>query len=182
MMRDMLRFHALLACALASAAAGCGGSVDEAPGVEQIADAGRDARADARADARPTEAGRDALSDVKSEYHDPGCPDAPVTPPAWECDPKAPDGGTCPAGEACSPYVVYPGGPCEQETYGTTCVPAGSGVQGDPCDSGCAAGHVCVVSGQGIQCIALCELGKVGSCAPGLVCEPIDVPGFAGCL
>ena len=60
----------------------------------------------------------------------------------------------------------------------------GTGQQGAGCQGGqaCAAGFACVVSGSGDQCVQLCELQGGSSCPPGLVCEPIDVKGFGGCL
>ncbi|MCA9634314.1 MAG: hypothetical protein KC766_42000 [Myxococcales bacterium] len=123
-----------------------------------------------------------AGSEADSGYVDPGCPDAAPPEPDLQCDPYAANPG-CAPGEACYPYVIYPGSVCEQETYGTYCVPAGVGEQGDPCGGGpCAAGFVCVVTGQGNQCVQLCQLQGDDGCPAGLFCLPVDVEGFGGCF
>ena len=84
----------------------------------------------------------------------------------------------------CYPFVEYPTGPCDTENYGTVCLAQGSSKQGEPCGSAgqCASGFVCVITGQGTQCVELCELGHPGQCPPGLFCLPIDVEGFGGCF
>jgi len=113
-------------------------------------------------------------------YVDPGCPDAAPPPPVKDCDPFGPN--TCKAGEACYPFVQYPTKPCEQEIFGALCAPVGSGKQGDPCGaSNCAGGFVCVVTGQGTECVQLCDLFGAAKCPPGLFCVPIDVEGIGGC-
>lgn len=126
----------------------------------------------------------DPPHDAFPDYTDPGCPDAP--PPIYDlqCDPYDQDNGDCGLGEGCYIYVQYPTEPCGQEIYGAYCFPEGSGGQGAPCGGGqdCAAGFVCVVSGSGNQCIQLCHLSGPDGCPPGLVCEPIDVEGFGGCI
>jgi hypothetical protein len=117
-------------------------------------------------------------------FIDPGCPPASELPPIDECDPLAAVSG-CSEGESCFPYVDYPSGPCEVERYGTTCLPAGPGTQGDSCASqACAADHICVSTGRGTQCARLCGLASDAPrvCAPGLLCLPIDIEGFGGCL
>ncbi|MBM4358495.1 MAG: hypothetical protein FJ096_10350 [Deltaproteobacteria bacterium] len=121
---------------------------------------------------------------VPPPYDDPGCPDAPPPLEDYTCDPFALDGGGCLAGEACQIYVQYPSEPCGQEIYGSACVPAGTGVQGEGCMGGqdCGAGFVCVITGSGTQCVQLCKLDGPSGCPSGLVCEPIDVKGFGGCL
>jgi hypothetical protein len=77
-----------------------------------------------------------------------------------------------------------PGEVCGQELYGSRCATAGSGGQGAACSGGadCQGGFVCVVTGAGNQCVELCPLVGNDDCPPGLVCEPIDIPGFGGCL
>jgi hypothetical protein len=164
------------------AASGCGEVIEIDPGED--AGKGGDARHDSKLTTGvggddPGEDGPDALPD----YVDPGCPDAtPIE--DFECDPYKQFGGDCPLGEGCYIFVQYPTEPCGKEIYGAFCQPAGPGKQGDPCAGGrdCGAGFVCVVSGSGNQCIKLCKLSGDDGCPPGLVCEPIDVEGFGGCL
>ena len=101
-----------------------------------------------------------------------------------ECDPMA-STASCPAGQSCFPFVRYPTGPCEVEQYGTTCLPAGPGTQGESCErQACAAEHICISTGRGTQCARLCSFadGAPNVCAPGLLCLPIDIEGFGGCL
>jgi hypothetical protein len=142
-------------------------------------DGGTDSRTDSHVDSH-ADSGTDTERDT---YIDPGCPDAPLPPTDFKCDPFKT--GSCPAGEACYPYVTYPTEPCEHERYGSLCYKAGKGKQGDPCGGGgdfCAAGFVCVVSGSGNQCVQMCKTGSPGVCPDGFVCSPIDVPGIGGCL
>jgi hypothetical protein len=114
-------------------------------------------------------------------FIDPGCPDAAPPPPDITCDVFAKP-SDCPAGEACYPYVNYPSQKCDFETYGTLCAPAGTGTQGDPClAENCGAGFVCVLTGQGTECVELCDLVGQDNCPAGLFCLPIDVEGFGGC-
>lgn len=123
-------------------------------------------------------------ADAFPDYTDPGCPDAGPPLYDYQCDPYAQDNGDCAPGEGCYIYVDYPDEPCGQEIYGAFCAPEGFGQQGEPCGGGfdCAGGFVCVVSGSGTQCVELCSLSGDDGCPPGLVCEPIDVEGFGGCL
>jgi hypothetical protein len=117
-------------------------------------------------------------------FVDPGCPPVVDRPPIDECDPLAELSG-CPPGESCFPFVDYPSGPCEVERYGTLCLPAGPGTQGESCSRDpCAADHICVSTGRGTQCARLCGLAADAPsvCAPGLLCLPIDIEGFGGCL
>ena len=199
----MLRMWGL-SCSIGAIAAvvmcwsACGGTVTESNGDDQQ-DAALDTKLDAhidtvldmydssRADARHDHTTLDGSSPDNGfeEYHDPGCPDAaPIV--DNECDPMAPKPGGCKGGMACYPYVVYPdpGDPCGVETYGATCEFPGTATQGDPCGGvqECAAGFVCVVSGAGDQCVKLCSLDTPGACTNGMVCEPIDIPGYGGCL
>lgn len=165
---------------LPAVGAGCGPSV-EAFEDGDAEDAGLDAKVDAKHDSgKPIDAGKDALD----EYVDPGCPD--VGPPIkdFQCDPYNQGNSGCAFGEGCYIYVQYPDEPCGKETYGAFCMPAGPGGQGDSCNGGqdCGAGFCCVVTGSGTQCVELCPLAGADGCPPGLVCEPIDVEGFGGCL
>jgi hypothetical protein len=127
------------------------------------------------------DAGKDgALPDVV----DPGCPDQPPPIEDFQCDPYNQFNGDCASGEACYIFVDYPSEPCGQEIYGAYCFLEGSGGQGAPCNGGldCQAGHVCVITGSGTQCVQLCNLFGNDGCPPGLLCEAIDVEGFGGCL
>ena len=113
---------------------------------------------------------------------DPGCKDKPPPFEDFQCDPETQFG--CAFGEGCYIYVDYPDDPCGQEIYGALCLPAGVGQQGDICfgATDCGPGLSCVVTGSGTQCVTLCPLDGPSICPSGLVCEPIDVDGFGGCL
>lgn len=119
--------------------------------------------------------------ELPSGYHEEPCPIA-VPIESFACDPW--DERSCAAGEACQPYAIYPAERCEEEIYGATCVPAGEGGQGVECwgPSDCLPGFVCAVTGAGDQCVQLCPLVGAHPCPEGLVCEPLDVQGFGGCL
>ncbi len=132
------------------------------------------------AGAHKPDGGKDAFDD----YVDPGCPDAGPPIVDFQCDPYDQFNGDCAPGEGCYIYVEYPSEPCGQEIYGAVCAPQGFGQQGDGCNGAldCGAGFVCVVTGGGNQCVELCPLVGEDGCPPGLVCEPIDVEGFGGCL
>jgi hypothetical protein len=127
---------------------------------------------------------KDAGADALSEYNEQPCEDPPPPLEDFACDPYAQGNGDCAPGEGCYIYVDYPPEPCGQEIYGSLCMPAGIGQQGDPCNGAqdCGGGLVCVVTGSGTQCVQLCELDQIGVCPSGLICEPIDVEGFGGCL
>jgi len=117
-------------------------------------------------------------------FEDPGCPPVQAPPARNDCDPLA-GSSSCPVGQSCFPFVRYPTGPCEVEQYGTTCLPSGPGTQGDSCSSqACAAEHICISTGRGTQCARICSFaqGAENVCAPGLLCLPIDIDGFGGCL
>ena len=122
--------------------------------------------------------------DVLSDYVDPGCPDKPPPIYDFQCDPYSQQNGDCQPGEGCYIYVQYPSEPCGQEIYGALCAPEGPGSQGSDCGGAqdCSGGFCCVVSGSGNQCVQLCPLNGPDGCPSGLVCEPIDVEGFGGCL
>jgi hypothetical protein len=130
------------------------------------------------------DAGKDAKPDSKTGgtggYIDPGCPDADPPPPQTECDLYDPS--SCPPTLSCYPYVQYPSGPCGFEVYGTVCAVPGTGTQGDPCGGeNCAGGFVCVITGQGTECVQICNLVGKDNCPDGLFCVPIDVEGVGGC-
>jgi hypothetical protein len=116
---------------------------------------------------------------------DAGCPVQDLPPPQVECDPFKT--GECGAGAGCYPFVDHPeGSGCDQQRYGTVCLTAGAGKQGDLCgdDVGdfCAPGFVCVVGQRaGKRCAALCKLGATNQCTGGLICGDLDVAGFGVC-
>jgi hypothetical protein len=123
-------------------------------------------------------------ADALPDYVDPGCPEVEEPTPVYDCDPYDQGNGDCAPNEGCYIYVQYPSEPCGIEFYGAVCNPAGPGVQGDECWGGqdCGGGFACVISGSGNQCVKLCKLEGSSGCSAGLVCEPIDVEGFGGCL
>jgi len=155
-------------------------------------DAGLDAARDAASDAAPDvldirDAVADAalpdvyvLPDAPPVLVDAGCRDAGTRPSRITCDAYAQTG--CPAGQGCYPYTIPPQGPCDVETYGTTCRPTGQGTQGEACSrNGCSAGFVCIVGAGGETCAQLCDLARSGQCARGLTCQPVDVSGYGVC-
>ena len=179
-----------VALAIGLSLVACGTTVVEP--TDELPDAGTDATkppGDAAvvhdADAHDVSFDRDAtVEDVLPDYVDPGCPDADPPPVENECDPYHQDNGDCPPGYGCYIFVKNPKGPCEEESYGSSCAASGTATQGEACDGGldCAAGYECVITGSGTQCVKLCPLEGGDGCPPGLVCEPIDVKGFGGCL
>lgn len=182
-MRDfLLALGSALPAVVASLAAGCGPSVDTTPGSGGAGTGGSGGGTLVSGSAGP--GGFDAGLDALPDYVDPGCPDAGPKLMMFMCDPYKQGNGDCKSGEGCYIFVKYPTMPCGQEVYGATCAHAGSGVQGSSCTGGqsCGAGFVCVVSGSGNQCVQLCQLQGQSGCTGGLVCEPIDVEGFGGCL
>jgi hypothetical protein len=131
-----------------------------------------------------TSSGIDAGADGFDPWVDTPCEDQPPPIEDYACDPYAQGNGDCLEGDACYIYVQYPTEPCGQEIYGASCLPEGVGGQGAPCAGpmDCGGGHVCVVTGSGTQCVQYCRLEGPSGCPSGLVCEPIDVEGFGGCL
>lgn len=115
-------------------------------------------------------------------FVEPGCQEAPERVVQMECDPFSPDEG-CGPGYGCKPFVLYPDAPCEPEIFGAWCEAVGSGVQGDPCNVAlCAAGFLCVTTGQGTQCAELCAPSEPKSCPVGLICASIDIEGIGTCF
>lgn len=115
---------------------------------------------------------------------DSGCPMQDLPPPEVECDPFTK--GVCGPGAGCYPFVDHPqGSGCDQQRYGTLCLTAGQGKQGDLCGDGgdsCAEGFVCVVGQRaGKRCAALCKLGSTDQCTGGFICGDLDVAGFGVC-
>jgi len=157
--------------------AGSGGSTPVAAG-----SGGAQARPDAGVVTVAGQAGEATV--IWSDYVPTECPDTAPPPVNEECELFGAV-NTCPEGTACFPYVEYPDGtePCAREQYGTGCFVSGEGLQGEPCDWGtCAGGHLCVLTGEGTQCVQLCDTFGADTCPAGLFCEPIDVqPGIGGC-
>jgi hypothetical protein len=123
--------------------------------------------------------------DAMPDYVDPGCPDAGPAVMMFTCDPYNQHNGDCPGNEGCYIFSNPPQTLCGKTVYGSECAPQGPGKQGAPCGNGpteCSAGFACVITGSGDQCVLLCELQGGAGCPDGLVCEPIDVQGFGGCL
>ncbi len=116
-----------------------------------------------------------------NNFVDPKCPNTPPPNTAYECDVAKQKG--CKAGEACSPFVDYPTDPCDPETYGSLCIPAGTGTQGSACDGqrACAAGYICVITGAGTNCAKYCDLNNPSGCTDGLICDAVDVSGVGVC-
>ncbi|EYF07948.1 hypothetical protein [Chondromyces apiculatus] len=170
-------------CAPASTlglAAGCGDTIVMNPDGEGGGGEGGTGKPDAGTGGSHVDGGADALQ----EYVDPGCPDQPPPLVDFQCDPYSQNNGDCAPEEGCFIYVQYPAEPCGQEIYGALCQLEGPSGQGDPCFGSfeCQGGFVCVVTGSGNQCVQLCPLTGNDGCPAGLVCEPIDVDGYGGCL
>jgi hypothetical protein len=186
MLRGMRRFGVATLCVLV--AFGCGGQAGAdsssraagTPALPPVPDAGP-MLAPA---AKPAPLTPDQPPPEPQPFEDPGCPPVAASPVDKQCDPLAAGSG-CPAGTSCFPFVRYPSGPCEVEQYGTTCLPSGPGTQGASCErTACAAEHICISTGRGTQCARICSFaeGAQNVCAPGLLCLPIDIEGFGGCL
>lgn len=129
---------------------------------------------------RPADAGPDA--DDEDPYTEPECPNPPDPIYDFTCDPVAQD---CQGpDEACMGYVDYPSSNCDAERYGSYCVPAGTGTQGDPCgyEGECAAGYWCLITGAGTRCARTCDLSAIDPCEDGRICVSTDVSGVGACL
>ncbi|MCU0654689.1 MAG: hypothetical protein MUF64_05185 [Polyangiaceae bacterium] len=173
-------------------AASCAGRLEVDPEPREVGGAGGGGSPDAgdpdaKPDAKPSklDGGKDSSPDAPDapdalpDYVDPGCPDAGPPTTLYECDPYGDD---CGEGKSCYPFVDYPSEPCGQEIFGASCIFSGTSGQGEPCGIGCKAGHVCVISGQGTQCVRLCDLKEPNPCKDGLLCVPVDIPGIGGCI
>jgi hypothetical protein len=116
-------------------------------------------------------------------FHEDACADVNAPPPMIECDPFVQS--TCALGMACYPVPPRASDNCHPGKYSTICLPAGRGTQGTPCGDGtdCAAGFICVKSGEGDQCVKLCRTDEFNSCTDGRVCREVDVTGsgLGGC-
>lgn len=175
------------ACVLVCAA--CGGTSERVGRSQGVPDGHSTIEPDAATTAisdEPPRAAPEAELDETDDpelFDDPGCPQAPEPIEERTCDPFA-ETSSCPFDWDCFPYVDYPIDPCASEVYGTRCEPSGTGVQGDPCETApCAAGYLCVASGQGTVCARLCELpAGANSCPAGLICGSVDIKGYGVCF
>jgi hypothetical protein len=194
----MFGFRTAFGVALAALVIGCGGSVahgdpTDPNGESASTQGGRPAgRAGAAAGGSQNQAGggggggagQGGSTPIDPDPVETGCPEQDLPPPDLECDPFTP--GACGPGAGCYPFVEHPeGNGCDQQQYGTVCLIAGEGTQGDRCgdDAGdCSAGFVCVVGQRaGKRCAALCQLGRANQCSGGLLCGDLDVAGFGVC-
>jgi hypothetical protein len=117
--------------------------------------------------------------DADTDEIGPVCPDPGPPVRAWVCDILAQD---CGSGEGCYGWIEPSPDPCRQEVYRSQCLPGGFGGQGDPCDQSCQPGLECFITGEGTQCLYVCDiLGSERRCPPGLICSPTDMPGVGAC-
>ncbi len=181
------RFSAITAFASLFALLHCGGTVKVTDGVGGAS--GVSGLAQSGAAGHPLSSGSGSagfpLDAALDEYVDPGCPEAGPAVRVSECDPFSAS-PTCEAGDGCFPFVDHPyGAGCGAQSFGTECLRAGPGRQGDTCgdDSGrCASGFVCVVGSQpGKHCVKLCRMGTAEACPAGLICGELDVEGYGVC-
>jgi hypothetical protein len=120
---------------------------------------------------------------VYSTYANQGCPDASVAPSVTPlCDLFAPE-NDCGEGYGCFPMVRSTEDPCQPAEYLFACISAGTAKQAEKCDqhARCAPGYVCVVTNTGTKCQQVCNTSDTSSCAAGMFCDPIDVPGVGTC-
>lgn len=175
----------MLLSGLAAAWLAASGCVDSAPrsrAGDAALDGARDGGRVGRRDGGPGDAAW--AYDV---YVDPGCPGGSDEhdggPPfVRTCDPYVP--GSCGPGYACYPVSTYPSGYCGDEVFVTECFPSGVGEQGTHCFSplDCAHGYSCFVTGEGDQCLQLCDQrGGEPHCPRGLICGWTDLPGYGAC-
>lgn len=186
-------------CAVALAAAlGCGGSVEQRdPSSAGGPSSAGNASGRAGSSSVSGFTGRGGAAGYAGTTADPdgglvdpepvetGCSPEQLPPPELECDPFG--ASSCGSDSGCYPFVAHPeGSGCDQQRYGTICLPAGHGTQGQLCGEDasdwCAPGFVCVVGQRaGKRCAALCELGSPNKCSGGLICGDLDVAGFGVC-
>ena len=163
----------------------CGGSVEVVDGAGGSSGGAGRGQAGHAGQAAFAGAGALPLDASFDEYVDPGCPEAGPATTINECDPFS-SAPSCPLGEGCYPFVDHPDGEgCGSQTFGTECLRAGDGRQGDVCGDGaarCASGYVCVVGSEpGKHCVQLCRMGIANACPAGLICGELDVEGYGVC-
>jgi hypothetical protein len=109
----------------------------------------------------------------------PACPDPGPPINAWECDILDQD---CLPGLGCYGWIEYTEDPCIREIYRSACLVPGSGGHGDSCEDWCGPGLECFVTGEGTQCLYVCDImGGSRRCPQGLICSPTDMPGIGAC-
>jgi hypothetical protein len=119
-------------------------------------------------------------------YDEQDCPYVPPPETVHECDPIDPF-ADCESYQSCLPYIEYPTREdgCGAPGYGSICLAAGSGTQGDLCSSYgtyCSAGFMCVVGAAGGErCAQICVPGQENNCPTGLICGETDVLGYGVC-
>lgn len=120
---------------------------------------------------------------VTSTYVEPDCPVAPLPTVYSECDPLG-ESAECGPGTGCYPITSYPSEPCGSETFQMLCLPSGAGQQWASCDAldDCAAGYICVVTGDGTECLKMCDPEAVSPCPKGLFCDGVDLQGIGICF
>ena len=110
----------------------------------------------------------------------PVCPDPGPPIEAYECDVLAQRG--CEEGLACYAWTETTDDPCAREVYLSGCLAPGTGSHGDSCDAWCEPGLECFVTGEGTQCLHVCDfLGGEPRCPMGRICRPTDLPGLGAC-
>ena len=132
----------------------------------------------------PVTGGTGTGGQVYSTYTAQGCPDPGTASVTMYCDPFTTT-SDCLSDQGCIPKKRASQDPCQPAQYYFVCDVVGTGEQSDYCTSyrDCAPGYTCVSSDNGgTQCQRTCDSSNsVDSCAPGMRCSPIDVPGVGTC-
>ena len=176
----------LLACGgNAEGGASGGGGATSAGAGGRVIGPGAGAPSGGVAHGGATSSGGRGSGGTTSPFVDPECPSVEPEPGVFECDPLAP-AQQCGPDMGCYPYVQHPfGDGCDVETYGSVCLPSGTGTQGALCGDGgvdCAAGYVCVIGAHaGRRCAKLCAFAGANECPPGMICGDTDIQGYGVC-
>jgi hypothetical protein len=165
---------------------GCAGSVETIEREDVSETGGADGSGGFATGGTAGSGGSEASGGSGGTYVEPECPDEEPPPVDSECDAFAAVSG-CTEGLGCYPYLAYPYGEgCGHAQFGTRCVPASTGVQGDFCGESlgyCAPGYMCVVGAAGgRRCGQICEPVADHGCPPGLICGETDIAGFGVCF